>query len=78
MFLRIIKTGGRQVGKPVLVSGPRSSTVPGAPAEPGWVRAELFVPDRARSARRSATSRDTTYCRNKLGVTAMTSAIYVR
>ncbi len=45
---------------------------------PGWVRAELFVPDRAAERKALCDRRDTTYCRNKLGVTAMTSAIYVR
>ena len=79
MFLRLVKTGGRPIGEPVQVTGPAFGYDFKAPGTPGWVRAELFVPDLAEQRRRSATARPTTtYCRNMLGVTAMTSAMYVR
>jgi hypothetical protein len=77
MFLRLVKTGGRQIGQPILVSGPGFTHSFTAPAAPGWVRAELFVPDAA-DVRALCDQPQTTYCRNKLGVTAMTSAMYVR
>ena len=80
MFLRIITTGGEPLGEPVEVTGPSFQHDFQAPAAaPGWVRAELFSPDLAEQ--RGAVcgdSTDTTYCRNMLGVTAMTSAMYVR
>ena len=55
-------------------------TVDFALDEPGWVWAQLYSPD-AR-AERAATcdpvvGADTTYCRNQVGVLAMTSALYV-
>ena len=40
-------TGGEPLGEPVLVSGPAFEHGFKAPAAPGWVRAELFVPDLA-------------------------------
>ena len=77
MFVRIVRTGGAMIGQPIQVSGPWFKHGFRAPAGPGWVRAELFVPDAA-NQRRLCDTPDTTYCRNKLGVTAMTSAMYVR
>jgi hypothetical protein len=59
------------------VTGPAFEHAFEAPAAPGWVRAELFVPDAA-DQRALCDRPQTTYCRNKLGVTAMTSAMYVR
>lgn len=51
-----------------------------APAEPGWVRATLLVPDA--SAERTARCDPmlgglTSYCRNSLSIAALTSPIYV-
>ncbi len=77
-YLRLIKTGGRILGKPVLVGGPSFEHRFKATGMPGWVRAELFAPDLAAQRRALCDRPDTTYCRNMLGVTAMTSAIYVR
>jgi hypothetical protein len=77
-YLRLIKTGGRILGKPVLVSGTSFEHRFKATGTPGWVRAELFAPDLAAERRALCDRPDTTYCRNMLGVTAMTSAIYVR
>jgi hypothetical protein len=52
-----------------------------APAQPGWVRAILHGPD-LRDARRatcdSLVGSLTTYCRNRVVVLALTSAIYLR
>jgi hypothetical protein len=78
-FLRVVATGGQPLGEPVPVTGPSFEHGFEAPAAPGWVRAELFAPDLAEE--RTAVcgdSTETTYCRNMLGVTAMTSAMYVR
>jgi hypothetical protein len=78
-FLRVVATGGQPLGEPVPVTGPSFEHGFEAPATPGWVRAELFAPDLAEE--RTAVcgdSTETTYCRNMLGVTAMTSAMYVR
>jgi hypothetical protein len=78
MYLRIIKTRGRILGKPVLVGGTSFEHRFKAPGTPGWVRAELYAPDLAAERRALCDRPDTTYCRNRLGVTAMTSAMYVR
>ena len=79
MFLRLIATGGEPLGDPVLVTGPEFEHEFEAPrAAPGWVRAELFAPDLAEERAALCDRPDTTYCRNMLGVTAMTSAMYVR
>ena len=77
-YLRLIKTGGRILGKPVLVSGPSFEHHFKATGTPGWVRAELFAPDLAAERKALCDMPGTTYCRNMLGVTAMTSPIYVR
>ena len=78
MFLRIVATGSKPVGESVAVSGPTFEHEFAAPAAPGWVRAELFSPDLAEERAALCDMPDTTYCRNMLGVTAMTSAMYVR
>jgi hypothetical protein len=77
-FLRIIATGGEPLGEPVVVAGPSFEHEFEAPAKPGWVRAELFSPDLAEQRAALCDRPDTTYCRNMLGITAMTSAMYVR
>ena len=79
MFLRLIATGSEPLGEPVQVAGPSFQYDFQAPSAPGWVRAELFSPDLAEErAALCGDSAETTYCRNMLGVTAMTSAMYVR
>jgi hypothetical protein len=78
MFLRIVATGSEMLGEPVQVTGPTFEHQFEAPAAPGWVRAELFAPDLAEERQALCDRPDTTYCRNMLGVTAMTSAMYVR
>ena len=79
MSLRIVATGGQPLGEPVAVTGPGFVHEFDAPAAPGWVRAELFAPDLLEERKALCGDRpDTTYCRNMLAVTAMTSAMYVR
>jgi hypothetical protein len=78
MMLRLVATGSTPLGDEVPVTGPAFEHEFKAPAEPGWVRAELFSPDLAEQRGAVCDGSDTTYCRNMLGVTAMTSAIYVR
>jgi len=79
MFLRLVTTGGDFLGEPVLVTGPSFTHEFAAPgAAPSWVRAELFAPDLAEQRAAACDNPNTTYCRNMLGVTALTSAIYVR
>ena len=78
MFLRIIATGGKPLREPVPVTGPSFEHAFTAPAKPGWVRAELFDPDLAAERKALCDQPETTYCRNMLAVTAMTSAMYVR
>jgi hypothetical protein len=77
-ILRVIATGSKPLGDPVPVAGPGFQHEFKAPASPGWVRAELFDPDLAEQRSAVCDGSDTTYCRNMLGVTAMTSAMYVR
>ncbi len=77
-YLRLVTTGGEPLGEPILVTGPAFEHEFDAPAAPGWVRAELFAPDLAEEREALCDRPDTTYCRNMLGVTAMTSAIYIR
>ena len=78
MLLRIIATGGEPLSEPVPVTGPSFQHDFDAPGSPGWVRAELFAPDLAEERQALCDNPQTTYCRNMLGVTAMTSAMYVR
>ena len=81
MQLRIIGTGGNPLGDPVPVTSPSFEHAFSAPGAPGWVRAELFSPDLAEQRASMSPLCDqveTTYCRNMLAVTAMTSAMYVR
>ena len=77
-FLRIVGTGSQPIGEPIAVAGPAFEHEFEAPATPGWVRAELFSPDLAEQRQAACDGSDTTYCRNMLGITAMTSAMYVR
>ena len=77
-YLRLIATGSEPLGEPVPVTGPAFEHSFDAPAAPGWVRAELFSPDLAEERKALCDRPDTTYCRNTLGVTAMTSPMYVR
>lgn len=79
-FLRLVVDGGEVLRDGILVRGATFSHVFDLPEGTGWVRAELYEPDLAEV--RSAAcdpllGGETTYCRNALGVLAMTSAIFV-
>jgi hypothetical protein len=77
--LRIFSNGGADAIAPVLVTGPRFEHRFRLPANRTWARAELGIED-LRDARRSVCPPAVlgSYCRNKLLVFAMTSAIYFR
>jgi hypothetical protein len=79
--LRLVGDGGEEVAEPVEVTGHSFEHEFDAPAGTTWVRAEVALPDGA--AEREALcdqlfGGETTYCRNALGVVAMTSAIFLR
>jgi len=79
-FLRVITDRGRQAFRPVAVAGDTEHRFR-LPAGASWVRAELFDPDLAEERGvvcEDAFGSETTYCRNLLLVTAMTSALYLR
>ena len=78
-LLRIYSNGGKEVFAPIPVTGPdfeQRFTLP----EATWVRAEIVDPD-AQQERAAACDEQlggqTTYCRNKLLVLGMTSALYL-
>ncbi len=80
-MVRLIGTGGVELGDPVPVTSPQFEHRFEVPAGVTWVRAEVFSPDG--SAEREAACDDifgdgTTYCRNALGALALTSAIFIR
>ena len=80
-YLRVISDHGRQAFAPVPIGPGRFEHRFRLPRKATWVRAELFDPDLAEE--RGVICDDlfgtqTTYCRNQLLVTAMTSAMYVR
>jgi hypothetical protein len=80
-MLRLIGTGGEQIGTSVQVTSPDFEHRFELPAGVSWVRAEVASPD-GRAEREAACDEllgtQTTYCRNVLGALAMTSAIFVR
>jgi hypothetical protein len=77
-MLRVVTDGGVEAFAPVPVTSPSFTYGFTLPAGK-WARAEIFEPD-AQEQRREACDQplgdDSTYCRNQLGVLAMTSAIY--
>jgi hypothetical protein len=80
-LLRVITTGGLQALTPVPVITPQFEYRFTVPSDATWARAELFEPDLA--PERAALCDDlvgdqTTYCRDRLLVLAMTSALYLR
>ncbi|HWC14057.1 MAG TPA: CehA/McbA family metallohydrolase [Actinomycetota bacterium] len=78
-MLRVVTNGGGEAFAPVPVTN-ASFTYEFALPGGTWVRAEAFEPD-AREQRRNLCDQpfgdDTTYCRNQIGVLAMTSALYL-
>jgi hypothetical protein len=80
-FLRVITDGGRQAIGPLPVTSPVFGHRFRLPAGTTWARAELFDPDLAEqrgAACDEPLGGETTYCRNMLAISAMTSAIYLR
>lgn len=78
-MLRVVTNGGVEAFAPVQVTSP--SFIHGFSLKSGtWARAETFEPD-AREQRRGLCDEPfgdkTTYCRNQVGVLAMTSALYL-
>jgi hypothetical protein len=80
-FIRLIVDGSSQLGSPVPVQAPSFESELKLPDDVTWVRAELFDPDLADERKVACdplVGSDTTYCRNLLLVTGMTSALYLR
>jgi hypothetical protein len=78
--LRIVGTGGTALRAPIPAFMPEFEYRFVAPAAARWVRAEVLEPDGA--AERATVCDEplgdqTTFCRNRLAVLAMTSALYV-
>ncbi len=78
--LRLVGTGGTDLAPPVTVTGPTFEHTFTADDDVTWVRAEIGIPDLA--AERALLcdaplGAQTTYCRNRLLVLAMTSALYL-
>jgi hypothetical protein len=80
-LLRLITNGSRLAATAVPVTGPTFTHTLRTPSSSTWIRAELVDPDLLEARRASCDSlvgTQTTYCRNMLAVTAMTSAVYLR
>jgi hypothetical protein len=79
-LLRLVTDGGAEAFAPVAVTGPRFEHRFAAPAGASWIRAELLEPDGV-DARRALcdplVGAETTYCRNRLAVLALTSALII-
>ena len=80
-MLRVVTNRGRRAFRPVPVTRARFGHRFRLPRRRTWVRAEIYQRDLPR--RRAALCDDlvgdqTTYCRNRLAVVAMTSALYLR
>ena len=78
--LTIYGSGGNALGLPVPVTGTHFVHKFTPPADTTWVRAEVGVPDAA-DARATVcdplVKEDTSYCRDRLGLLALTSPIYI-
>lgn len=90
--LRLLASGGEVLRAAVPAFTPEFELRFTAPAGRGWVRAEVVEPDGVALRREAATvcdvaglpaengfpeDTDTTYCRNRLGVLALSSALYL-
>ena len=79
--VRIIGNGGKVIAGPVTVTSAAFTYDFHVPQGTTWAYAELYGDDaqETRAATCDATLGDqTTYCRNRIALQAMTSAIYVR
>ena len=78
MLIRLVGTGGRSLGKPVLVTSPSFTHTFTAPKGTTWVYAALGQHDaRGLRAKTCPESVGHAYCRNRILVFAMTSALYL-
>lgn len=78
-LLRVV-AGGSVVFEDRPVAGDPFSHVFSVTGTPRWVRAEIYEPDAVAARRGSCNALlggETTYCRNSLGVLAMTSALFL-
>jgi hypothetical protein len=76
-FIRGFTNGGRQTVGPVLVTSNNFTYVFQAPATSTWYRAELAQADAVKQRRDLLCPRLDSYCRNRILVFAMTSALYL-
>ena len=79
--LRAFTNGGVQVGLDGIVTLPDQELPVTPAAESTWIRVEISVPDGQAERKQICDEQlgeQTTYCRNKLGTLAMTSAIYIQ
>jgi hypothetical protein len=69
----------RSNGRTVVAASPLApgQTVDFVLDQPGWVWAQLYADDDRRSACDPLVGSQTTYCRNRVGVLAMTSALWL-
>lgn len=84
-YVRLVGDGGRALGKPVLVVGPRFTHRFKLRGKLTWVRAEVYgedAPDQRAQACQAVFGGDgaftETYCRNRVLMQALSSAIYLR
>lgn len=83
--LRIVGDGGHPLGDPVAVSSDDFTYRFKAPAETTWVHAQVYGEDRPTDRGELCTTvfgadlaEQTTYCRNRVAMLALTSALYLR
>ena len=77
--IRLFADGGKPVGEPVTVTSPDFTTKVHVPKKATWVRAELDQEDGVEARRENCPSPEFgSYCRNRILVIAMTSALYFR
>jgi hypothetical protein len=80
-MLRVLTSGGREAFEPVLITSPSFEHRFTLPRDWGWARAEVYGEDlqaERAGACEDALGGETTYCRNRIALLAMTSALYLR
>ena len=79
-MLRVVTSGGREAFEPVPVTSPSFEHRFTLPAGSGWARAEVYGEDlqaERAGACESSLGDETTYCRNRIALLAMTSALFL-
>jgi len=79
--LRIIGNGGKVISGPVAVTGATFTHSFKVPKGTTWAYAELYGDDQQDTRQQTCepvVGSGTTYCRNRIALPAMTSAIYVK